>query len=66
MSVSGSLQQVSGGAAAALAGAIVTRAPDGHLEHFEWIGYVITGAALITLAFMYAIHRQVPDPAAKP
>lgn len=65
MSVSGSLQQISGGLCAALAGAIVTRAPDGRLEHFAWIGYVVTFAALISLFFMWRIHRQVPDPVAK-
>jgi predicted MFS family arabinose efflux permease len=63
-SVSGCLQQISGGACAALAGAIVIQAPDGHLERFPVIGYVVAGAALITLFFMYRIHKQVPDKAA--
>ncbi len=59
--VCGSLQQISGGVCAALAGAIVTRAPDGRLEHYPTVGYVVAAAAVFTLFFMYKISRQVPD-----
>jgi predicted MFS family arabinose efflux permease len=56
--VSGCLQQFCGGLCAILAGAIVIEAPDGHLENYPIIGYVVTAAAAITLYFMYRIHRQ--------
>lgn len=59
--VCGSLQQISGGVCAALAGAIVSRAPDGRLEHYPTVGYVVAGAAVFTLFFMYKISRAVPD-----
>lgn len=59
--VSASLQQVSGGIAATLAGSLIVQRPDGYLEHFTRIGYVIVGAAAITLYFMYRIHRMVPE-----
>ena len=60
--VCGSLQQISGGVCAALAGAIVSRAPDGSLEHYPIVGYVVAGAAVFTLFFMYKISRSVPAP----
>lgn len=62
MSVSSSLQQVSGGIASILAGYIVVEGQNGILEHFDVIGYVITGATLITLAMMYLIHKTIPEP----
>jgi len=60
-SVSASLQQVSGGIAAALAGSLIIQEAGGPLVHFPRIGYVITGASLITLYFMYRIHKQIPE-----
>lgn len=56
-----SLQQITGGASAALAGIIVTEGPGGELQHFPVIGYVVTAASLFTLYFMYRIHKQVPE-----
>src|SRR6185312_618703 len=61
MSVSASVQQVSGGIASVLAGWIVMEAEDGRIEHFETLGYVVVGASLITLALMYLIHKIVPE-----
>ncbi len=43
------IQQVSGGIAAVIAGHIVTLAPDGKLEHFPVVGYVVIGATLTAL-----------------
>ncbi len=60
--ISSSLQQVSGGLAAVLAGSLVVQGADGHLEHFPRLGYVVVGASLISLFFMYQIHRAVPEP----
>jgi predicted MFS family arabinose efflux permease len=61
MSVSSSVQQVSGGLAAVLAGLIVVERADGYLEHFDTLGYVVVGASLVTLILMYFIHRLVPE-----
>lgn len=59
MSVSSSIQQVSGGLAAALGGMIVSQTDTGFLEHFPELGYAVIGASAITLVMMYGIHRQV-------
>ncbi|MBX7197838.1 MAG: MFS transporter [Rhodospirillaceae bacterium] len=59
--ISSSIQQVSGGFASVLAGALVLQSLDGHLEHFERLGYVVVGASLVSLFFMSRIHRAVPE-----
>jgi len=60
--VNASLQQFSGGIAAALAGLIVLRAPDGALQRFDMVGYVVVLASVLALIFMLLVHRQVPEP----
>jgi predicted MFS family arabinose efflux permease len=59
MSISSSLQQISGGFAATLAGMIVKESPSGAIEHFDMVGYVLTATTLITLVMMYFINRRV-------
>jgi predicted MFS family arabinose efflux permease len=59
MAVNSSLQQLSGGVSASLAGSIVTQSVDGHLEHYETLGFVVVAAMLIVLALMYPIHRAL-------
>jgi len=61
MAVSSSLQQISGGFAAALAGALVEKQADGHLDHFSRIGYFVVGASLITMAMMSQIRKEIPQ-----
>lgn len=61
MSVSASLQQVAGGFASVVAGLIVVAGPDGVLQHFEIIGYVMLMTVSITLFMMWKIHRSLPD-----
>lgn len=57
MSVSSSVQQISGGIAAALAGVIVLQNPDGSLGRFDLLGDVIVASTLITVVMMTVIHR---------
>jgi predicted MFS family arabinose efflux permease len=64
MSISSSLQQISGGIAAAVAGMIVKETPSGALEHFDTVGYVLVLSTLLTLLMMYYINRRVESPAA--
>ncbi|MGB6308570.1 MAG: MFS transporter [Steroidobacteraceae bacterium] len=68
MSISSSLQQVSGGFAAVVAGLIVVQSPAGPLLHFDTLGYVLVCTTLITLSLMYLIDRRIrgmnPLPAA--
>ncbi len=61
MSISASLQQMAGGLGSVLAGAIVVEGADGHIEHFDRVGYVVSGAAVLTLIMMYFIHRSLPE-----
>jgi predicted MFS family arabinose efflux permease len=59
MSISSSLQQFSGGIAAAVAGMIVKETPSGLLEHIDTLGYVLVATTLLTLVMMYFISRKV-------
>jgi predicted MFS family arabinose efflux permease len=59
--VSASLQQLAGGISAGVAGLIIVQAPDGHLDHFDWLGYIVVAVALVSLALMYLLHKQVPE-----
>ena len=59
MSVNASLQQFSGGLASSVAGMIVVQADDGHLLHYDRLGYVVVGAMTLVIALMYPIHRAV-------
>jgi predicted MFS family arabinose efflux permease len=59
MAINSSLQQLSGGVASAVAGLIVVQAPDGRLQHYGVLGFVVMGAMLTTVALMYPIHRAV-------
>lgn len=64
MSVSSSVQQVSGGIASVLAGLIVVEGTGGALEHFDILGNVVIFAIIVTVVMMYRIHRLIPEGAA--
>ena len=66
MSISSSVQQVSGGLAAILGGLIVSETRTGALEHFDVVGYVLVGTTLVTLVMMYFISRRVEGRGAPP
>lgn len=59
MSVNSSVQQISGGIATFIAGLIVVQTPEGKLEHYDTLGYVVIGAMIITMVMMYSIHLYV-------
>lgn len=59
MSISSSIQQISGGIAAAIAGLIVVQTADGPLEHFDILGDVVIGTTLISLVMMFGISRYI-------
>jgi predicted MFS family arabinose efflux permease len=61
MSINSSVQQISGGIAAACAGQIVVQTSSGYLKHYDTLGYVVTVSMLITLGMMYIINRQVQN-----
>jgi predicted MFS family arabinose efflux permease len=59
MSISSSLQQMSGGMAAVVAGLIVVQTPAGDLVHFDILGYVLVCTTLVSLAMMWLIDRKI-------
>lgn len=61
MSVSSAFQQISGGIASAVAGAIVLQMPDGRLENYDTLGLVVVCAMAITIVMMYFIHKVVHE-----
>jgi len=65
MSINSSLQQLSGGVAAWVAGVLVHQAtPESPLENYPLLGYVVAVVNTITMLLMYNVHRLVKaDPA---
>ena len=59
MGINASIQQLSGGVAAAVAGIIVIQLPGGKLERYDLLGYVVIGSMLITIIMMYILNRHV-------
>jgi predicted MFS family arabinose efflux permease len=68
MGINSSVQQISGGLAAYVAGLIVFRTKSGQLENYDVLGYVVTGAMIVTVIMMYFINLHVKKKmaAAKP
>jgi len=58
--ISASIQQFSGGIASVIAGHIVSLGTDGKLLHFDVVGYVVVGTALIALALVWRIGGETP------
>jgi predicted MFS family arabinose efflux permease len=63
--VSASLSQFSGGLGSVLAAAIIAQNADGTLRHFDWLGYVVVGTALVSLTAMYFVQKSVAKRAGK-
>lgn len=59
MSVSSSLQQISGGIGAALAGMIVAQTSSGKLEHFDRLGNVVVLSTAITIIMMWFLNKYI-------
>ena len=59
MAVNVSVSQLAGGVAASVAGLIVVQAPNGHIEHYDTLGFVVMGAMLATIIMMYPINKAV-------
>lgn len=59
MSVNSSIQQLSGGISSIIAGLIVIKMPNKSLGNYDVLGYVVTGAIIITLVLMYVVHKMV-------
>ena len=59
MAINVSVSQLAGGLAAFVAGLIVVEAPNGHIEHYDTLGFVVMGAMLATIVMMYPINKTV-------
>lgn len=60
MGVNASLQQISGGIAAAIAGLIVYQeTKTSPLENYPILGYVVAGTTIITIIMMYFLNRMI-------
>ncbi|TGM16709.1 MFS transporter [Leptospira selangorensis] len=59
MAISSSIQQISGGFAATVAGLIVIQTPSGYLERYEVLGYVVAIAIVCTILIMYKVNVMV-------
>lgn len=55
--ISASIQQLAGGIASVIADHLVTFGADGKLQHFDVIGDVMVGTALLALALLWALQR---------
>jgi predicted MFS family arabinose efflux permease len=60
MSINSSLQQISGGVASIVAGAIIVQhAANGPLEHYDLLGYACVASMILCIGLLYGIHRHV-------
>jgi predicted MFS family arabinose efflux permease len=60
MSVNSSLQQIAGGIAAAFAGTIVVQQTEhSPLEHYETLGYIVSGITLLSIFLVYRVSRMI-------
>lgn len=66
MSINSSVQQISGGVAAAVAGMIVVQSKSGLLLHYPMLGYVVIGSMLATIGLMFWIDQYVSKEATAP
>ena len=57
--ISASIQQLSGGIASVVAGHIVVLAPDGKLQHFEVVGYVVVATSIGAWLLVRRLNRNL-------
>jgi predicted MFS family arabinose efflux permease len=62
--ISASIQQLAGGLASVASGHIVTQAADGHLQHFDTVGYVVVGTSLVASFLVWRLQRNLTAEAA--
>jgi predicted MFS family arabinose efflux permease len=59
MSINASVQQISGGVAASVAGMIVVQKSSGILENYNILGYTVIGSMICALTLMYMLNAFV-------
>jgi predicted MFS family arabinose efflux permease len=58
MSINSSVQQISGGLAAALAGMVIAEGPDKKLLHYSTLGIIVMSSMVACMVLMYFINQQ--------
>lgn len=58
MAVNASLQQISGGIASVIAGLIVVEGATGKIEHFDTLGYILSGTVIVSVYLMHKVYRR--------
>ncbi|MDB6080157.1 MAG: hypothetical protein JWO82_3904 [Akkermansiaceae bacterium] len=61
MSISSSMQQLSGGVATWVAGLVVFQTESGKLDHYPTLGWMVLGSMATCLVLMYRVHRIVSE-----
>jgi predicted MFS family arabinose efflux permease len=64
MSINSSVQQVSGGVAAAIAGLIVVQHSSGKMEHYSTLGFVVIGSMMLAIFLVYLVNKHIEKRAA--
>ncbi len=63
MGINASIQQVSGGIAAMVAGLVVVETPSGMLKNYDVLGYIVIATMLVTLVLMYSLDKYIRNKA---
>lgn len=61
MSINSSVQQISGGIAAGVAGAIVVQNDSGTLANYDILGYLVVSSVLITIGLMFILNKRLKN-----
>jgi predicted MFS family arabinose efflux permease len=59
MSINSSVQQVSGGVAAAISGLIVVQQSSGKMEHYSTLGLVVISSMMLAIFLVYIVNRHI-------
>ena len=59
MSISSSVQQISGGVGAIIAGMIVVKSDSGPVQNFDVVSNITASTTLITILLMYQIQKRL-------
>ncbi len=65
MGINSSLQSISGGFSAFIAGHIVVQEPSGHLLHYPILGFLVMGSLVATIVLFGVVNRLVMKKAAQ-
>lgn len=64
MSINSSIQQLSGGVGAYIAGMLIVQSKAGPILHYNRLGYVVVGSMILAVGLMYIIDRHIKQKAA--